>query len=222
MWCAFKSPSTSAKRIWLDPNNWWFDYQAWILYVAACYLISPGISLCLERKDNVATKPKPRVSNFSLFSGLETWSSSTPHRWHFLKRQIHAVESAMEKSMENREKPKEQQGTEAGSLKCSCLFLEISTLTTDRGSKRAERRTEEVASRHLLKCSRVYRKQLRKGKEKQPPIPQIHTTDGIPFTSRRDSATNSSFWSLLCCLELRRQAQHLFSSLAYKQRGVRG
>lgn len=43
------------------------------------------------------------------------------------------------------------------------------------------------------KCSRVYRKPLRKGKEKQPPIPQIHTTDGIPFTSRRDSATNSSF-----------------------------
>lgn len=99
----------------------------------------------------------------------------------------------MEKSMENRERLKEQPGSEAGSLECSCLFLAISTLTTDRGSKRAERRTEEVASRHRLKCSRVYRKQLRKGKEKQPPIPQIHTTDGIPFTSRRDRATNSSF-----------------------------
>lgn len=81
----------------------------------------------------------------------------------------------MEKSMENRERLKEQQGTEAGSLECSCLFLAISTLTTDRGSKGAEGRTEEVASRHRLKCSRVYRKQLQKGKEKQAPIPQTHT-----------------------------------------------
>lgn len=99
----------------------------------------------------------------------------------------------MEKSMENRERLKEQQGTEAGSLECSCLFLAISTLTTDRGSKGAEGRTEEVASLHRLKCSRVYRKPLQKSKEKQLPIPQTHTTDGIPFTSRRDSATNSSF-----------------------------
>lgn len=68
--------------------------------------------------------------------------------------------------MENQERLKEQQRTEAGSLECSCLFLAISTLTTDRGSKGAEGRTEEVASLHRLKCSRVYRKPLQKGKEK--------------------------------------------------------
>lgn len=67
--------------------------------------------------------------------------------------------------MENQERLKEQQRTEAGSLECSCLFL-APTLTTDRGSKGAEGRTEEVASLHRLKCSRVYRKPLQKGKEK--------------------------------------------------------
>lgn len=58
-----------------------------------------------------------------------------------------------------------------------------------RCQKGQKKRTEEVASRHSLKCSRVYRKQLQRGKEKLHPSPR-HSTDGMSFTLRRDGATN--------------------------------
>lgn len=109
-----------------------------------------------------------------------------------------------EKGIKMRERLKKQQGLEAGSLKCSCLFLAISTLTTDRRSERAEGGTEEVVP---PKDGHVYRKAFQGGVKTPSPSPllQTHTNphsysrDETPFTTltHTHSEMNSSFGSAL-------------------------
>lgn len=96
------------------------------------------------------------------------------------------------KSEENRRSIKGRRGSKAGSWSAAVSFWQSPHWPQTWRQKGQKKRTEEVASRHCLKCSRVYRKPLQRGKEKLHPSPR-HSTDGMSFTSRRDGATNSPF-----------------------------